>query len=91
MKYVGRSIAARLCHFWLDPKVTKKSSHQKGFFAAQGFCPANQAEPGTGVFCPAIRTRSPNFSKILMPLQPHCPPSFCLISPEAGLPTGKHY
>ncbi|HTD41731.1 MAG TPA: hypothetical protein VK671_13975 [Mucilaginibacter sp.] len=24
-----------------------------------------------------------------MPLQPHCPPSFCLISPEAVLLTGK--
>jgi len=26
------------CYFWLDPKVTKRSSHQIGFFAAKGLC-----------------------------------------------------
>ncbi|RYY36087.1 MAG: hypothetical protein EOP46_07705 [Sphingobacteriaceae bacterium] len=33
-------------------KVTKKSSQQKGFFAAQGICPANQPKPGPDLFCP---------------------------------------
>jgi len=78
------------CYFWLDPKVTKKSSQQAlASLPHYGLCPANQAEPGAGVFCPAIRTRHPRFSKILMPLQPHYPPSFCLISAEAGLLTGN--
>jgi len=43
-------------YFCLDTKDSKKSSQQKGFFAAQGLCAANQAKPGLLYFYPAIAT-----------------------------------
>jgi hypothetical protein len=38
------------CYFFLDKKVTKKSSQQKGFFSERAF--AHKREELTG--CPAI-------------------------------------
>jgi hypothetical protein len=45
------------------PKVTKSACHQKGFFAARGLYPANQAKPRAAIFCPAVAPCSRRFSK----------------------------
>src|ERR1700744_3767035 len=44
------------CYFCLDTKVTKKSSQQKGFFAARGPLPCKQAKPRTGNNCPSFHS-----------------------------------
>jgi hypothetical protein len=67
-------------------KSNQKSSHQKCFFAAQGLCPAKQAEPRTAIilryFVPSFPTLQ---QKLAMSLQPHKPPLFCPLSLEAVL------
>jgi hypothetical protein len=73
----------------LDQKVTKNKVQQKGFFTAQGLCPANQAKPGLQNLDPLTFAQATASASIAIPLQPHCLPSFCLISPEAVLLTGK--
>jgi hypothetical protein len=40
------------CYFCLDTKVTKKSSQQKGFFAAQAFALQIRKNTGCKVFAP---------------------------------------
>jgi hypothetical protein len=64
------------CYFWLDPKVTKRSSQQKGFFAAQGLCPANSAKPGLEtiahslIACPSANipyALQPHMATIVLP------------------------
>jgi len=65
-----------------------KSSQQKCFFAAQGLCPANRTEPGLQLFCSASPALWPTSSaKTCYALLPHRQPSFCPVSPEAGLLT----
>jgi hypothetical protein len=71
----------------LDQKVTKNQVQQKGFFAARGLCPANQAKPGLQNLAPLRSLLALASASIAMPLQPHSLPSFCLISPEAVLLT----
>ena len=77
------------CYFWLDPKVTKRSSQQRGFFAAPAF--ALQIRQNLGCkqlprFATHLSSPSAN---ICYALQPHCPPLFYLISPEAFLLTER--
>jgi hypothetical protein len=67
----------------------QKSSQQRGFFAAQGLCPANQAEPGLQTIAPLRSLKSITSANICYALQPHRPPLFCPLSPEAYLLTGK--
>jgi len=38
------------CYFCLDTKVTKKSSHQIGFFAAEGLCAQSRKNLGCNLF-----------------------------------------
>jgi hypothetical protein len=67
------------------------SSQQKGFFAAQ----APPCKPGRTTGCnyfALLRALLPRLlQKLAMPLQPHCPPSFCPLSPETGLLTEKDF
>jgi hypothetical protein len=80
-----RSIAARLFYFLLDQKVTKNQASRNAPLPHWP-CPANQAKPGTQKFRAFATPRNPNASaKLAFPLQPHRPPSFCLISSGAVL------
>ena len=55
-------------YFWLDPKVSKKSSQQIGSFAAQAFAPQIGQNHGCNYFA-LLRTRSPLLlQKLAMPL-----------------------
>jgi hypothetical protein len=79
--------ARRPCYFWLDPKVTKRSSQHQGFFPT-GTCAANPVKPGLQIFCAGYCTIQ-RFGKSLL-----CPATrgltlFYRISPEAALLTGK--
>jgi len=83
------------CYFWLGPKVTKRPSQQKGFFAARGLCAANQAKPGRETVAPpcallacALALAFTLLQIFPMPCRAHWPPLFCLISAEAVLLTG---
>ena len=58
--------AGKACYFWLDPKVTKRSSQQRGFFAAHGPLPCDQWKPGLQYFCPTSFAQFPRFSKNLL-------------------------
>jgi hypothetical protein len=70
--------------------TANKSSHQKCFFAAQGLCSANREEPRAAIILPYFVHTDPALQqKLAMPLQPHRPPSFCPLSPEAYLLTEK--
>jgi len=60
----------------------QRSSQPGCFFAAQGLCPANQAELGPEDFAPLLHPQS------TLQQNPKCPPThnpttFCLILPEA--------
>jgi len=71
-------------------KSNQKSSQQKCFFATQGLCPANRAEPQAAIILLHFVHCSPTLQqKLTMPLQPHTPSLFCPISPEAYLLPGK--
>jgi hypothetical protein len=61
----------RLCHFFLDKKVTKKSSQQKGFFAAQAFALQIRQNRGCNLFALASPAHARASSKICYALQPH--------------------
>ena len=84
------SIAARLCYFWLDPKVTKRSRQQQHFFLPHWAFALHIRQHHREAFpCPAVRTRIP-------PLQQRNEHPFlrragmcCLISPGIGLLSGK--
>ncbi|SEN28162.1 hypothetical protein SAMN05192574_102996 [Mucilaginibacter gossypiicola] len=62
------------CYFCLDTKVTKKSSQQGGFFAAQAFahlsfpglCPAKRTEPRAAIILPCFTRSWPRFCKNLL-------------------------
>jgi hypothetical protein len=77
----------------LDQKVTKNQVSRKASLPHKAFARQITQNLGPDDFALRLKadTRHPGFSKILMPLQPHNPTSFCLISPEAVLLTGKHY
>ena len=55
---------------------------------AHGLCPANQSEPRAAIilphFVPAYHVLQ---QKLAMPLQPHRPALFCMLSSEAVLLT----
>ncbi|WP_290304629.1 hypothetical protein [Mucilaginibacter flavus] len=55
----------RACYFFLDKKVTKKSSQQKGFFAAQAFSLQNGQNLGWNYFALALIV--PHMQKLPMP------------------------
>jgi hypothetical protein len=76
--------AGGLSYFCLDTKVTKRSSQQKGFFAALGLCLAKRAT-WAGIILPL--SRRPMHAKTSYALQPHNPSSFCPFSAEAVLLT----
>jgi hypothetical protein len=79
-------------YFCLDTKVTKKSSQQIGFFAAQAFALQTGQNHGLQLFCPAALALSPRFCKnLLCPFLRSRPPSFCSLSPEAYLLTGTFF
>jgi hypothetical protein len=67
----------------------QRSSQQKGFFAAQCLCPANQSEPRAGIFCPASPAHFHLFCKSSYAPATRGPPLFCPLSPEAVLLTRK--
>jgi hypothetical protein len=56
----------------LTRQSNQSAFQQKGFFAARGVCPANQAKPGLQYFCPGdpcdLRPRMQN---IAMPCRAH--------------------
>jgi hypothetical protein len=70
----------------LTRQSNQSAFQQKGFFAARGVCPANQAKPGLQYFCPgdpcALRTLH---AKHCYALPRAWPALFCLISAEAVL------
>jgi hypothetical protein len=56
-------------YFCLDTKVSKKSSQQIGFFAAQAFALQRGQNHGLQLFCPAALALSPSLlQKLAMPL-----------------------
>jgi hypothetical protein len=58
----SRSWLRGASYFFLDKKVTKKSSQQGGFFAAQAFALQNEQNHGLQLFCPATLALFPNSS-----------------------------
>ena len=60
-------------YFLLDQKVTKKSSQQKGFLAAPGLCPANQAKPRAAKHLPYFVRSKPALRKHCYALSAHMP------------------
>jgi hypothetical protein len=68
-------------------KSNQKSSQQKCFFAHEAF--ALQIEQNLGRNYFAHARISLTHAKTSYALQPHSPPSFCPLSPEAVLLTGK--
>ncbi|MES2376425.1 MAG: hypothetical protein V4553_07595 [Bacteroidota bacterium] len=69
-------------------KVTKKSSHTEGFFAAQALCAANQVKPKARSFCRLLPHRACASGKITNAFATTHPRLFYLISPEAARMTG---
>jgi len=70
-------------------KVTKKASAER-LLCRTGLCPANRAEPRTAIILPHFVCANPTLQqKLAMSLQPHYPPLFCPLSPEAYLLTEK--
>jgi hypothetical protein len=57
---------------------------------AEAFTLQIEQNHGLQLFCPA-RTFPMLLQKLAMPLQPHCPPLFCPLSPEAYLLTREEY
>jgi hypothetical protein len=83
-----RSVAAGLCHFFLDKKVTKKSSQPECFFALDAFALQIRQNLGCKIL-PHYRSLKAWLRKFRYALQPHWPALFCLISSEAARLTGK--
>jgi hypothetical protein len=76
------------CYFWLDPKVTKRSSQPTLASLPHGPCAANQAKPGLQNFALLRSLQAIASANIAMPYSRTWPASFCLISGEAGRLTG---
>jgi|GEM_PF-5276443 len=64
--------AAEALVLFLDKK-NQKSSHQKGFFAALGLCPANQVKPRAVIFLPLLSRQPTLQQKFTMPFPAHLP------------------
>jgi len=75
------------CYFWLDPKVTKKSSQQQCFFAAHGLCAAKQANQSCDLFAHVLHR--PRFSKNSLCSATRKATIVCLLSGEAAPLTGR--
>jgi hypothetical protein len=58
---LARSWPRRARYFWLDPKVSKKSSQQIGFFSLKSFALQNGQHHGCNYFAP-LRPRLPSAS-----------------------------
>ena len=89
MKYVVPLLAAEAHYFFLDKKVTKNQVSRNASLPHMAFTPANQAKPGLQNLA-LLRSHIARLRKFRYALQPHRPPLFCLISPEAARLTGKH-
>ena len=71
-------------------KVTKGLVIRNASLPHKGLYPANRAEPRAAIILPYfVRINLTLQQKLAMPLQPHSPPSFCPLSPEAYLLTGR--
>jgi hypothetical protein len=71
-------------------KVTKKAVSREASLPHMAFALQTRQNHGLLLFCPTSFARFPTLQqKLAMPLQPHEPPSFYPISPEAVLLTGK--
>jgi hypothetical protein len=80
-------LSLRLCHFFLDKKVTKKSSQQRGFFSLLAFSLQIKQNLVRKSFA-LLRLTFQRFSKTCFPpCYRTCPALFCLLSPEAYLLT----
>jgi hypothetical protein len=80
----------RGCYFFLDKKVTKKSSQQECFFAAQGLRCTTDKKPWAAIFLPRFaHTPSATCKKLLCPARPHNLAGFLSVSPEAYLLTKR--
>jgi hypothetical protein len=86
---LARSIAAEGFYFLLDQKGNKKSSRQKGFFAAPGLCLQTGQNHGLESFAPLRSLLPYALAKFPMPLPCTRPPSFCPLSPEAVFADGE--
>src|SRR6218665_594373 len=82
---LGRSTPVTLS----SPQSNQKSSQQKGFFAARGYCPAKRAELGLELL--PRRAYPPTYNKFKCPPLRSWPSSFCPLSAEAVLLTGKKF
>jgi hypothetical protein len=56
-------MAAEAFVLFLDEK-NQKSSQQRGFFAAQGLCPAKQVKPRAAILLPIYRTKATASAKV---------------------------
>jgi hypothetical protein len=83
-----RSIAAGGCYFFLDKKVTKKSSRQKCFFAHRPFTHKSQKPAGWNLFARLPFAEQTLYAKISYALAGAFGLQVFVISPEAYLPTG---
>jgi hypothetical protein len=54
------------CYFWLDPKVTKKSSQQRGFLPHLAFALHSRQNHGLQYFCHTSFAQFHRFSKKLL-------------------------
>jgi hypothetical protein len=71
-------------------KSNQKSSHQRGFFAAQASALQIRQNLGLLNLTSTSLAHYPTLQvRLAMPLQPHSPPLFCPLSPEAYLLTEK--
>ena len=84
---LGRGRARYFCRH----KSTQKGFQQKCFFAHKAFAPQINQNHGLQLFALLRSLNSASSAKLAMPLQPHSPPSFCPLSPEAYLLTGKKF
>jgi hypothetical protein len=74
----------RPCHFFLDEKVTKKSSHTGCFFAAQALCAAKPVKPRARSFCRLLSRKATASGKITNARATTQPNLFYRLSPEAA-------
>ncbi|NNU34556.1 hypothetical protein HK413_11450 [Mucilaginibacter sp. S1162] len=72
------------CYFFLDEKVTKKSSHPGGFSAAQALCAAKPAKPRARSFCRPLSRRARASGKITNARTAAQAHLFYRLSPEAA-------
>jgi hypothetical protein len=82
-------VAAEASLLFLDKKK-QKSSHTRGFFAAQALCAANQVKPKARSFCPLLSHLATASGKITNAFATARPRLFYLISPEAARMTVYH-